>query len=144
MGKKGRPILDRLRERITVDPNGCWVWNRPGPDGYGRFTITRNTNVLVHRWMYEHHRGPIPEGLQIDHLCRNRACCNPEHLEPVTPVVNVHRGATNAAKTHCKHDHEFTEANTRILPTARGAFRICLQCQDRRNMAYRQSMARAA
>ncbi|WP_411732175.1 HNH endonuclease signature motif containing protein [Paeniglutamicibacter sp.] len=68
--------------------NSCWVWTAAKVKGYGKFQKHR-----AHRWSYEHLVGPIPEGLTLDHLCRNRACVNPEHLEPVTVEENVRRAA---------------------------------------------------
>ncbi len=78
-----------------VDPEtGCWVWQGAKlPGGYG--TMSRSgEQIYTHRYYYERAKGPIPAGLQLDHLCRNRACCNPDHLEPVTHAVNLQRGAT--------------------------------------------------
>ena len=79
-------------------------------NGYGRVGYK-----MAHRVVYEEQVGVIPEGLHIDHLCRNRWCVNPEHLEPVTLVENVRRGesftAINSRKTHCKNGHELTEDN---------------------------------
>lgn len=71
----------------------CWIWQKLlTPDGYARISVHRN-NRRAHRVYYEHYVGPIPEGKQIDHLCRVRACVNPWHLEPVPPAANVRRGA---------------------------------------------------
>ena len=96
-------------EKVHITPNGCHQWTAYcGENGYGRFYLD-GRGLLAHRWSYERHVGPIPHGLQIDHLCRNRGCVNPEHLEPVTPSENVRRGtAPNLARsraaelTHCK------------------------------------------
>lgn len=86
------PILNRY----TVDHTGCWRWLGNISRGYGRCKgdpESPQKTRLAHRVFYEHHVGPIPEGLELDHLCRNRWCVNPEHLEPVTRAVNVRRGA---------------------------------------------------
>lgn len=80
--------------RYDVDPEtGCWVWRGCKRNGYG-FARKDHRNVMAHRRMYELHVGPIHEGMQLDHLCRNRACVNPEHLEVVTQTVNIRRGAS--------------------------------------------------
>jgi hypothetical protein len=94
------------------------------------FHPTKATIVLAHRWAYEFLRAEIPEGLHIDHLCRNRACVNPWHLEPVTNRVNGLRGesvaAQHARKTHCIRGHEFTTENT--YPIKNGKGRGCREC----------------
>ena len=92
----------------------CWIWFGPkDQSGYGRYQ-----NVPAHRYAYILEFGPILDGLVIDHLCRNPACVNPWHLEPVTARVNILRGegvgAGNARKTHCINGHLFDEANTYI------------------------------
>lgn len=99
-------------EAAAVKPDGCWNW--PGTlrtDGYGLFA-----GKLAHRVVYEALVGPIPEGLELDHLCRNHSCVNPWDLEPVTHEENIRRGespwAQKARQTHCKYGHEFTPENT--------------------------------
>lgn len=113
-----------LLSRREVDAAGCW--NYTGClNGYGYGLI--GAHLLTHRAAYESWRAPIPDGLHIDHLCRNRRCFNPEHLEPVTQQENSRRGA--AARTTCPRDHEYTPENTHINP--RGA-RICRTCDRER------------
>ncbi len=101
-----RRVWDRKRDEITraqwwsVEDWGyetpCWIWQRTiNPKGYGMVSITDHgaqKSYRAHRFVYEMHNGPIPEGLTLDHLCRVRACVNPEHLDPVTQGDNVRRG----------------------------------------------------
>lgn len=91
MGAKRGTPLERMMRRIET-VGECWVWRGfTSPDGYGRMKVAGRC-VSVHRLSYELHRGPIPPGKELDHLCRNRACANPEHLEAVSHRVNVLRG----------------------------------------------------
>lgn len=127
--------LERLRKfapKIQVnEETGCWEWlgNRHPDSGYGRIWYSKHDDRSVHRVAYETARAPIPPGLVIDHLCRNRGCCNPEHLEVVTNVENVMRGesiaAQNARKTHCKRGHEFTPDNTYVGAQGQRSCRTC-------------------
>jgi hypothetical protein len=89
----GTPLATRLVERSEVVPSGCWEWTGSrSPDGYGKiYDATVGRPNHVHVVSYREFKGPIVKGLQIDHLCRNRCCCNPDHLEQVTPSVNVQR-----------------------------------------------------
>jgi hypothetical protein len=123
------------------DPERCWIWTGLlGDGGYGRaYDPGTQRTVAAHRASYEAFIGPIPDGLVIDHLCRNRACVNPTHLEPVTQRVNVLRGegptAERARRTHCKEGHPLSGDNLYIHPT-RG-HRSCKACQaaNRRDRA---------
>lgn len=106
-----RDALERFMEKVTESPDGCWLWSSSvRPNGYGEFHYEGRT-VLAHRWVYARLAGPIPDGLQLDHLCRVRACVNPDHLEPVTQRENLLRGespsAVHARKTHCPNGHDY-------------------------------------
>lgn len=119
------------------DPEtGCMEWLASKTWGYGQFGMGKVPR-RAHRISYTALVGPIPEGLDLDHLCRNRACVNPEHLEPVTRQVNLLRGigfpAQRAAQTECLRGHEFTEDNTRRDNLGR---RLCVTCTRARSNAY--------
>jgi hypothetical protein len=114
---------DKLMSRAVAGLNSCIVWTGGKNDqGYGHVNVN-GRRIYVHRLSYELHVGPIPDGLVIDHLCRNRACVNHHHLEPVTAAENTRRGA--AAITHCPQGHAYDEANTRRRPDGRRGCRRC-------------------
>lgn len=133
MAPKKRPPVDRFMEKILKLDNGCHEWQAyRGENGYGRFYLD-GKGALAHRWSYEHFVGPIPDGLQIDHLCRNHACVNPEHLEPVTASENVLRGIGPQLaserfrqKTEFPKGHPYSDENTYIRD---GHGRTCMTCK---------------
>lgn len=144
--KAPHPPEDRFFPRLSFGPlfqgTRCLEWTGDRwSTGYGRFSVN-GKQVGVHRWLYERWVGPIPDGLVIDHLCRNIVCCNPEHLEPVTNAENVRRGvgpaAQNRLKTHCKYGHPFAGRN---LGTDAFGRRICRACSVQRTLRSRARRA---
>lgn len=124
---------------VVDEATGCWVWQGGDDHGKGYGRIHRYGRTMpAHRYFYELAKGPIPDGLELDHLCRNVKCVNPDHLEPVTPRENVRRGTTPAARnmvaTHCVHGHPLAGANLYI---ARDGHRQCRACQRRSSRDYR-------
>lgn len=116
----------------------CWLWNGSiASGGYGQFRF-QGRMTLVHRWAYEVTIGPIPDGLQLDHLCRVRHCVNPSHLEPVTCKENLSRGNLNLwqkIKTTCPAGHEYSSTNTfRTSQNGRG----CRKCHAAHQREYMQ------
>lgn len=132
------PLSERLSRYSEVRPDGCieWVGAR-SPDGYGRIAVNR-VAVGAHRVAYELVHGAIPDDLVVDHLCRNRSCINPEHLELVTNRENILRGdglaAQNARKTHCINGHPLTPENIYGYDGSREC-RLCARARARRQKA---------
>lgn len=132
-------LPERIERKIVLDDSGCWEWTAyvDPRTGYGHSNLNGRIST-AHRIVYELLVGPIPEGLVLDHLCRNRGCVNPAHLEPVTDKENLLRGegptAKKAAQVTCIKGHPFNEANTAIKKI--NGTRICCQCRKEQNHAY--------
>lgn len=135
---------ERFWSKVRVDPSGCWIWTGSiDPKGYGRFAIKRDQGRRAHRVAVTHLVGPIPAGLECDHLCRVPCCVNPAHIELVTGTENNSRSmsptAVNKRKTHCMNGHAFTEENTKIDGMGSRRCRICLHATWKR---YKQLLKR--
>lgn len=140
MGRKPRPARERFLKQTRIADSGCVEWTGfLDRDGYGQFRPSgrESSKVRSHRWAYEHFVGPIPAGLVLDHLCRNRGCVNVDHLEPVTPKENWLRGdgpaRINADKTHCLNGHSLSGDNLRISADGK---RSCFTCRKARAADY--------
>lgn len=137
--------LRRFLGRVAFVPKtSCWAWRgATNAKGYAVFSRTEGSN-FAHRAIHEHFGGSVPEGFTIDHLCRDRGCVNPFHLEAVPHRVNVLRGETlaaaNAAKTHCPAGHEYNEQNS-VRYNGNGG-RQCLLCRKRNMAAYKARQRR--
>ncbi len=142
-----KTLEERMRAGFVVSENGCWQWIKCKSRGYGRILVKRE-NCRAYRVAYELWRGPIPKGMYIDHMCRNRACVNPYHLRIVTLLQNVMEnslsaGALNQAKTHCPQGHPYSGSNLRLWKDKKGrTMRICKECDNARHrVAYREQRA---
>lgn len=134
---------DRLWSNIdVVDVDDCWVWKGATTvKEYGRLRVG-GRKKLAYQYAYELVCGPVPDGLELDHLCRNRACCNPFHLEPTTHQENVLRGVAGLTnnhqtkKTHCPSGHPYSDTNTR----KQDGQRRCIVCrrEQGRSIYHRQ------
>jgi hypothetical protein len=124
-----------FEERYIPEPmSGCWLWTGPvNLQGYGCF----GGRQAAHVHSYERTKGPVPEGLELDHLCRVPCCINPDHLEAVTRKENLHRSPIwNGNKTHCSKGHEYTTENTYYITAKNG--RNCRECARLNAMRYRK------
>lgn len=131
MAQQIRPPIDRFMDMVEVESvTGCWIWQGHhvgSKSRYGRFQPTNrgaDRAVYAHRWSYEHFVGVIPEGYEIDHLCKRPSCVNPEHLEPVTPEENSRR----ARLTVCRKGHDLTKPENQRFDE-KGRRRGCMVCR---------------
>lgn len=125
---------------VDKNPKGCWLWTGGTNGRYGRFFAGGRRDAgaaYAHRWSYEHFVGPIPDALEINHLCLTPLCVRPDHLEVTTPRANIRYGVGQAARkarqTMCVNGHPFNEANTYIKPNG---CRTCRACHRERRMRY--------
>ena len=134
---------ERFFEKVEKT-DSCWIWKgNLNPMGYGRFTV-RYSYIYAHRFSYELVNGPIQEGMQIDHLCRNTSCVNPFHLDAVSAQMNNSRStspsARNKIKTHCKNGHIFNLQNTYINPDGDRECRECRKLSTYKSKERRNSL----
>ena len=133
--RKRRPIMGRFWEKVTQTSN-CWIWTSTvDRHGYGRFYTGGSPRIIgAHQFAYQILIGPVPQNLELDHLCRNPLCVNPWHLEAVTHKENLQRGKMPyGTPTHCQRGHPRTQANTFTKPKGK---RECLTCRRNRQYVY--------
>ncbi len=122
-----KSTIEKIKSQVVIDPNtGCWNWRRRYKNGYGTIQI-RGKPFLTHRLNYQLNFGPIGDEIELHHLCENKACCNPAHLEPLSHIQHSY----THLKTHCKRGHPFDEKNTHFTKIGRRC-RECHKMEERK------------
>jgi hypothetical protein len=137
-GPRPRPAIERVLARITVTESGCWEFQGAKSRGYGVVGAGldengRHRNKQTHVVVYEHFVGPVPEGAELDHLCRNPPCCNWQHLEAVTHAVNMERAEWHRTEV-CPQGHPYDEVNTYWYPDRKR--KDCRACRREQSLAW--------
>ncbi len=133
--KRTSSIETLLRDHVLITEN-CWIWTGALKEkGYGQVNFN-GKNRRAHKLFYEHFKGPVPDGLVLDHLCRVRRCVNPDHLEAVTNKVNSERGYF-ATKPSCPKGHPYSGDNLRV---AKNGNRFCITCKKESDKRYNQKV----
>lgn len=127
----------RFMRRVSIDQHGCWLWDKVGVGGYGVSSL-HGKHTLAHRVAYWLFRGEYQDGHDLDHLCRNRLCVNPEHLEPVTRSENLRRGVTSRG---CIHGHSYADKDSYYVVNRSDGTkeRRCKTCHRERNKRAKQA-----
>jgi len=134
--------------KVRKQEDGCWIWlagktgGKGGESGGYGLTVRNGVRIYAHCFAYEELEGPVPEGMELDHTCRNHACVNPEHLELVTHRENILRGlspaANRAKQTHCKYGHAFDNKNTYVYKDGTRRCRACHVRQEQQRRIRRK------
>lgn len=135
MTRRATPLLERISDKLEI--GDCWLWTgATNRGGYGVVRDDSGTATVAHRAIWQVLVGQLADDVELDHMCRVRRCCNPDHLEPVTHQVNVDRSCRGAGRVRavaCRNGHPFTPENTK----RNGAQRCCRTCSNEANRRYR-------